>query len=292
MAKKLSEDELKWILSVDATEAQQGIRSLTKDNDKLKASNKELKNRMIDLIATGKKESEEYKNLSKEVSNNNDQIDRNKEKMKALEGTLGLTALTMGQLRKQAKDLQRQLDNTSESLHPEDYKRLEKNLTDVRSRMAELKTNGQKTGDALSSSFSKVTTVVKGFLALKIVGYAKDLVTNALNVRKEFAKYEAVLRNTFQSQEKAVTSMSMLKQLAKETPYSLQEVTEAYIKMVNRGITPTHDEIIKLGDLASSQGKSLDQLIEALLDAQTGEFERLKDDTLTLETRWMPFSIL
>ena len=277
MAKKLSEDELKWILSVDATEAQQGIRSLKKDNDKLKASNKELKNRMIDLIATGKKESEEYKNLSKEVSNNNDQIDRNKEKMKALEGTLGLTALTMGQLRKQAKDLQRQLDNTSESLHPEDYKRLEKNLTDVRSRMAELKTNGQKTGDALSSSFSKVTTVVKGFLALKIVGYAKDLVTNALNVRKEFAKYEAVLRNTFQSQEKAVTSMSMLKQLAKETPYSLQEVTEAYIKMVNRGITPTHDEIIKLGDLASSQGKSLDQLIEALLDAQTGEFERLKE---------------
>lgn len=277
MAKKLSEDELKWILSVDATEAQQGIRSLTKDNDKLKASNKELKNRMIDLIATGKKESEEYKNLSKEVSNNNDQIDRNKEKMKALEGTLGLTALTMGQLRKQAKDLQRQLDNTSESLHPEDYKRLEKNLTDVRSRMAELKTNGQKTGDALSASFSKVTTVVKGFLALKIVGYAKDLVTNALNVRKEFAKYEAVLRNTFQSQEKAVTSMSMLKQLAKETPYSLQEVTEAYIKMVNRGITPTHDEIIKLGDLASSQGKSLDQLIEALLDAQTGEFERLKE---------------
>ena len=165
---------------------------------------------------------------------------------------------------------------------------------------------------------------------------------------KKFAKYEAVLRNTFQSQEKAVTSMSMLKQLAKETPYSLQEVTEAYIKMVNRGITPTHDEIIKLGDLASSQGKSLDQLIEALLDAQTGEFERLKefgikankendkvkfgfkgitaevqftekaisdylyslgifkgfkegwpckwmswkDDTLTLETRWMPFSIL
>ena len=42
MAKKLSEDELKWILSVDATEAQQGIRSLKKDNDKLKASNLSL----------------------------------------------------------------------------------------------------------------------------------------------------------------------------------------------------------------------------------------------------------
>jgi hypothetical protein len=33
----------------------------------------------------------------------------------------------------------------------------------------------------------------------------------------------------------------------------------------------------KIGDLAASQGKSFDQLTEAILDAQTGEFERLKE---------------
>lgn len=277
MAKKLTEDELKWILSVDATKAQQEVRALTKDNSKLNATNKELKGRMLELIAAGKKESDEFKNLSKEVERNNEKIDRNKTKVKALEGTLGLTALTMTQLRKQAKDLQRQLDNTSDSLDPENYKKLERNLAAVKSRMAELRNSGQMTGETLSTSFSKVTTIVKGFLALKVIGYLKDLVSGAIETRKEFAKYEAVLRNTFQSQEKAAASMAMLKRLAQETPYSLQEVTEAYIKMVNRGITPVHDEIIKLGDLASSQGKSLDQLIEALLDAQTGEFERLKE---------------
>ena len=69
----------------------------------------------------------------------------------------------------------------------------------------------------------------------------------------------------------------MLKDLANDTPYALSELTDAYVKMVNRGITPSREELIKLGDLSSSLGKSLDQLIEALLDAQTGEFERLKE---------------
>lgn len=54
-------------------------------------------------------------------------------------------------------------------------------------------------------------------------------------------------------------------------------MTESYIKLVNRGFKPTREEIISLGDLASSQGKQFDQLTEALLDAQTGEFERLKE---------------
>jgi hypothetical protein len=46
---------------------------------------------------------------------------------------------------------------------------------------------------------------------------------------------------------------------------------------VNRGIKPTKDELINMSDLASSQGKSLNMYVEAMLDAQTGEYERLKE---------------
>ena len=69
----------------------------------------------------------------------------------------------------------------------------------------------------------------------------------------------------------------MLQQLAADTPSSLQEWTEAYIKLVNRGVKPTSQELVNMGDLAASQGKSIDQLIEAILDAMTGENERLKE---------------
>ena len=71
--------------------------------------------------------------------------------------------------------------------------------------------------------------------------------------------------------------MKMLQQLAADTPSSLQEWTEAYIKLVNRGVKPTSQELVNMGDLAASQGKSVDQLIEAILDAMTGENERLKE---------------
>lgn len=275
--KKLTEDELKWILSIDATEAQQEIHQLEKDSKKLAATNKDLKAKMTDLIAEGKRESDAYKNLSAEVERNNTKIKLNKEKINGLEKTLGLTTLTMAQLRKKAKDLQRQLDNTSNATSPEKYKQLEQSLIKVKRRMSELQTSGQQTGSALSGSFSKISVAVKAFMALEIVRYLKDIVMKAFEVRKEFAQYEAVLRNTLQSETKAAQAMSMLKKLAQSTPYSLKEITEAYIKMINRGMKPTEAEIIKLGDLAASQGKSLDQLIEALLDAQTSEFERLKE---------------
>lgn len=275
--KKLTEDELKWILSIDATEAQQEIHQLEKDSKKLTATNKDLKAKMTDLVAEGKRESEAYKNLSAEVERNNNKIKLNKEKINELEKTLGLTALTMAQLRKKAKDLQRQLDNTSNATSPEKYKQLEQSLSKVQQRMSELRTSGQQTGSTLAGSFSRISIAFKAFLALEIVRHMKDIVMRAFEVRTEFAKYEAVLRNTFQSETKAVQAMTMLKKLAKDTPYSLQEITEAYIKMINRGMKPTETEIIKLGDLAASQGKSLDQLIEALLDAQTNEFERLKE---------------
>ena len=275
--KKLTEDELKWILSIDSTEAQQSSRKLDKENRQLISTNKELKAKMTELVASGKKESDEYKNLSTEVERNNTKLALNKKKITELEKTLGLSALTMTQLRKKAKELQYQLDHTAEATSPEEYKKLERSLLSVKSRMAELRTGGQQTGESLSGSITKATTVVKAFLALKFFEYLKDGVTTSYNVRKEFAKYEAVLRNTFQSSEKAATAMTMLKKLASDTPYQLQELTEGYIKLVNRGIIPTREEIIKMGDVTSSQGKSLDQYIEAILDAMTGEFERLKE---------------
>ena len=71
--------------------------------------------------------------------------------------------------------------------------------------------------------------------------------------------------------------MNMLKDFAKKTPYELTELTESFIKFTNRGIKVTANELTKFGDLASSQGKSFDQLTEAVLDATGGDFERLKE---------------
>lgn len=286
MAKGLTEDELKWILSVDASEAQQEIRKLVKTNRELVNVNKERRQELIKLEAAGKKETEEYKNLEAEIKKTTQSITKNNLKIGELEKKLDITGLSMVQLKKKARDLQRQLDQTVQSTHPEEYQALQNELDRVRGRMDELRAAGRHVHTEMSyaeKAISKVTVAMKLFVAVQLWQYLKNIGTQAYNTRKEFATYEAVLKNATGSTKAAASAMKMIQTLAADTPASVAEWTQAYIKLINRGITPTKDELIQMGDIASSQGKDIDQFIEALLDAMTGENERLKEFGITAE---------
>lgn len=278
--KHLSEDEIKYIVSAESSQAQRDIHELTKATKELKKEEKERRTAMIELEAQGKKSTKEYQNLEKETKSLSKQITDNNKKIGALTRSLDVNAMTGRQLKKVAKELTATLDDMSESADPEEYAKLSRRLNDVRKRMTELNKSGKNVKeefDLTKTAISKLKAAVAAFILVKLAGYLKEVLSNVYSTRKEFAKYEAVLRNTLQSQEKAAAAMKMLQQLAADTPGSLQEWTEAYIKLVNRGIKPTTAELTNIGDLAASQGKSVDQLIEAILDAMTGENERLKE---------------
>lgn len=284
MAKKLTEDQINWILSVDASEAQQEIRKLVKTNRELVNVNKERRQELIKLEAQGKKETEEYRNLESEIKKTSQAISTNNKLVGELEKKLDITGLTMSQLKKKARDLQRQLDQTVQSANPEEYQALQNELDRVRGRMDELRAAGRHVQNEMSyaeKAISKVTVAMKLFVAVQLWQYLKNIATQAYNTRKEFATYEAVLKNATGSTKTAASAMKMIQTLAADTPASVAEWTQAYIKLINRGITPTKDELIRMGDIASSQGKDVDQFIEALLDAMTGENERLKEFGIT-----------
>ena len=281
MAKKhLSEDEIRYIISAESSEAQKAVHALTQENKSLKKEERERRKAMVELEAQGKKETDTYRNLQKEVTAYSKRISENNDKINRLTRQLDVNAMSMRQLKKLAKELTAELEDMSEAANPEEYAALSSHLQTVRSRMDELRNSGKKVSqefDVTKSALSKLKAIAVAFITVKLAGYLKDIGANAYATRKEFAKYEAVLRNTLRSQEKAAQAMKMLQQLAADTPASLKEWTEAFIKLVNRGIKPTSDELTNMGDLASSQGKDVDQLIEAILDAMTGENERLKE---------------
>lgn len=284
MAKKLNEDEIKWILSVESSKAQQEIRKLTKVNRELNKTNKERRELMRELEAQGKKESDEYQRLDEEIKKSNKTISTNNKLIGELEKKLDVTGLTMVQLRKKAKDLRQQLDQTVKSTHPEEYAELEAELAKVNNRMEELRGTGkyaQQQLTAFDKTMNMAKTAAKGFIAVQLVRYLKDVGMKSYETRKEYARFEATLRNATGSSEEAAKAMKMLQQLAKDTPASVSEWTESYIKLVNRGIKPTTDDLTAMGDIAMSQGKDIDQFIEALLDAMTGENERLKEFGIT-----------
>jgi hypothetical protein len=113
-------------------------------------------------------------------------------------------------------------------------------------------------------------TLVAGFGVIEI---GKQII----QVTGEFQRFEAVLSNTLGSESKAQKALKQIQQFASETPFAVNELTGAFVKLANQGFTPSVGELKSLGDLASSTGKSFDQLAEAIIDAQTGEFERLKE---------------
>jgi hypothetical protein len=152
--------------------------------------------------------------------------------------------------------------------------KLKKQLDDVGDKA---KKAGKDTGDAfggMGAVAAKVGPVIAGiFAADRVMGFAKEVIA----VTAEFQKLSAVLINTLGSRSAAAGAMTNIQKFASETPFSVQELTASFVKLANQGFTPTTQQLRKLGDLASSTGKGFDQLAEAIIDAQTGEFERLKE---------------
>lgn len=92
----------------------------------------------------------------------------------------------------------------------------------------------------------------------------------------QFEDFEIMLTNLEGSSEKARQSMAWVEQFAEKTPYSLEEVMEAFVQLKAYGIDPMGGALVALGDTAAGMNKRLMDAVEALADAETGEFERLK----------------
>jgi len=107
----------------------------------------------------------------------------------------------------------------------------------------------------------------------KLLDVGKDIAETTA----KFETYETVMTNALGDKSKAQKAMKDIQDMAAKTPFSVDELTGSFIKFVNRGLNPSMAEMTKMADLAASQGKSFDQLTEAVLDAGGGEFERLKE---------------
>jgi hypothetical protein len=126
----------------------------------------------------------------------------------------------------------------------------------------------------MSSTFTEVGATLAGVFAVdQLLNFGKAI----LNTTVEFQKMEAVLTTALGSNSAAKAAMDQIVDFASTTPFQVNELTDAFVKLANRGFVPTMEQMRLLGDLASSTGKSFNQLTEAILDAQTGEFERLKE---------------
>jgi len=149
-----------------------------------------------------------------------------------------------------------------------------KKATETGNKLSDAFDKGQEGVGGFSKSLGGLGPAIVGaFSVTAVLGFAKAVFDTTAN----FEKLGAVLKNTLGSGAQASLALEGIKEFAKTTPFAVEELTASFVKLANQGFVPTTNQLRKLGDLASSTGKGFDQLTEAIIDAQVGEFERLKD---------------
>lgn len=134
----------------------------------------------------------------------------------------------------------------------------------------------RKTADACSRAVHSL-----GKLGVAAGGAAAALgIKTGLSEAMDLEGYRLQLETATKDTVKAAGIMKYAVDLANRTPFEGGELVEGAAKFEAMGMS-AEQWLTRAGDMAAATNKSFDQATEALIDAQTGELERLKEFGIT-----------
>jgi len=103
------------------------------------------------------------------------------------------------------------------------------------------------------------------------------MVHQLIEAERQFGILSVQLEVATGSAQASEIQFARLAQLSTQLPATLDEVVGAFVKLKNFGLRPTEEAIISYANTSAALGKNLEQFIEAIADAVTGQFERLAE---------------
>lgn len=140
-------------------------------------------------------------------------------------------------------------------------------------KVRELADNGKRAETAtngLAESFKKLAAPVLASVS------AFEGLKKLVEVNREFDKLNAGLITATGSSGEAAKAFEALQEFAQKTPFSLRQTTEAFVQLVNRGLSPSERALTAYGNLASALGTGLNDVTDAISAALRGEYEPIK----------------
>ena len=115
--------------------------------------------------------------------------------------------------------------------------------------------------------------LIGGYLGLKgLASTFKSIVAT----NKEFEMLSGSLKTVTGSVQGAKEAFAMIEQFALDTPYQLEEIVQAFIRLKALGITPTAEVLTSYGNTASAFGKNIMDFTEAVSNAVMFNFRSLR----------------
>lgn len=128
-----------------------------------------------------------------------------------------------------------------------------------------------------SNKTAKASVLTFGNLAkvFAAIGFVR-LGGAVVNTSRTFEDLGATMKAITGDAEAAGQSMDLVRKFTSGTTFQLENVSSAFITLLNAGITPTSDTLSDFGNLAAAFGKDITQIAQATFNATTGETEMLK----------------
>lgn len=104
----------------------------------------------------------------------------------------------------------------------------------------------------------------------------KDTFSAIFEANNSFEQLSGSLKTVTGSAKDAQEAFALIEKFAIDTPYQLNEIVEAFIRLKALGLEPSEAALTSYGNTASAFGKNILDFVGAVAAATVGEFERLK----------------
>ena len=132
-------------------------------------------------------------------------------------------------------------------------------------------------GDEGDKLQTRMTAVAAGVSAALSAIAVEGLISKIVSAQRQFDVLYSSLKTVTGGADQASAAWERLVAFAAKTPYTLDQSVKGFTKLKALGLDPSERSMMSFGNTASAMGKDLMQMIEAVADASTGEFERLKE---------------
>ena len=109
-------------------------------------------------------------------------------------------------------------------------------------------------------------------------------ISGILSATQQMEQFRTQLTTYLGSQARANAELARLSELARSLPQDVSELTEAFVIFNRFGLDTSNESMRAFSNIAAANSKSIIQFGEAVADALTGEFERLKEFGIKVST--------
>ena len=258
---KLTDDQLRFIIDIEATGAQGQINTLNAEIGKLEKQNASLSSsltkvnneltkqekKLQKMEAAGKTNTAAYRQLTQSVEANRQKqaqlstqlkqtqnaLDKDREKVAQFTSSLKLNQMTMQQLRERAAQLRKQLDLTSKAASPETFKRLSSELAKTEAQMGKLAKKTSTVGDIIKGNLAS------GLLIRGVIGLF-NTIRDGIGTITSFEAANATLASVLGTTQEGVQRLTEdAKRLGSITEYTASQVTSMQTELAKLGFNET-----------------------------------------------------